>query len=70
MNNLGPIDLKDPRIKTRSSSIRTSRKLLMGLLVVLILSAMIAWIGFLGWGAAAILRTTAAYIVNLCTAIF
>jgi hypothetical protein len=42
----------------------------MGLLVVLILSAMIAWIGFLGWGAVAILRTTAAYIVNLCTAIF
>ena len=70
MNNLRSIDLKDPRIKARSSSTRTRRKLLIGFLSVLIVSVMIAWVGFLGWGLMEILRAMATWIGNLSTKVF
>jgi hypothetical protein len=38
-----------------------------GLLVVLIVSVMIAWVGFLGWGVVEILRTMLAGIGGLWT---
>jgi hypothetical protein len=41
-----------------------------GLLVVLIVSVMIAWVGFLGWGVVEILRTMLTGIVSLWTKIF
>ena len=43
---------------------------MIALLVVLIVSVMIAWVGFLGWGAIAILRTIATGIGSLWTTIF
>jgi uncharacterized membrane protein len=41
-----------------------------GLLVALIVSVMIAWVGFLGWGVIEILRTIATGIGSLWTMIF
>jgi hypothetical protein len=43
---------------------------MIALLVVLIVSVMIAWVGFLGWGVVEILRTMATGIGSLWTKIF
>jgi hypothetical protein len=67
MNNLRPVDLKDPRIKTQSSSSRAGKKLIIGLLVVLIVSVMIVWIGFIGWGVLEVLKAIGTWIRNLWT---
>jgi hypothetical protein len=70
MNHPRPIDLKDPRIGARPSSARTGKKFVVGLLVVLIVSVMITWVGFLGWGVVEILRTMLTGIGSLWTKIF
>ena len=43
---------------------------MIALLVVLIVSVMIAWVGFLGWGAVEILRTIVIGIGSLWMKIF
>jgi hypothetical protein len=70
MNNLSPVDLKDPRIKTQPSSGRAVRNLLIALLIVLIVSVMIVWIGFIGWGVVEVLKAIGIWIRNLWTATF
>jgi hypothetical protein len=70
MNHLHPLDLKDLRINAPSSSVRTGRKLVIGLLVLVILSVMIAWVGFLGWGVVEMLRTIASWTESLWMKIF
>jgi hypothetical protein len=68
MNDLQRIDLQDLVIKTRASSARTSRKVAIGLLAILIVSAMISWFGFLGWGAFGILQWLGGCIKHFWTA--
>jgi hypothetical protein len=68
MNNPRPIDLNDP--KTRSSSVRPSRKLVIGLLVALIVSAMISWTVFLGWGVVEIMRVVVIWTGSLWARFF
>jgi hypothetical protein len=70
MNNLQPVDLQDPRIKARSLSTPMSKKVLIGLLAALIVSAMVVWLGFLGWGMVEILLSMAAFVKTLWTIIF
>lgn len=70
MNNLQPIDLKDPRIKSSSSPGALRRRMVIAALVSIILMAMIAWLGFLGWGLFEILRTTGSYIAKLWSMLF
>jgi hypothetical protein len=70
MNNLQPVDLQDPRIKPRSLPTPMSKKVLIGFLAVLIVSAMVVWLGFLGWGMVEILRSIAAFVKTLWTDIF
>jgi len=47
-----------------------SKKVLIGLLAALIVSAMVVWLGFLGWGMVEILRSMAAFVKTLWTIIF
>jgi hypothetical protein len=67
MNDLQRINLQDLAIKTRASSARASRKIVIGLLATLIASAMISWFGFLGWGAFGILQWLGGCIKHLWT---
>jgi hypothetical protein len=67
MNDLQRVDLQDPAIKTRSSAARASRKVAIGLLATLIVSVMIVWFAFLGWGAIGILQWIAGCIKNFST---
>ena len=67
MNNLRPVDLHDPEIKARSSSMWTTRRDVIGLLFILIIVVMVAWFGFLGWGMLEILRLATAYTKKLWT---
>lgn len=64
MANLQPVDLK-----ARSTSARTSRKIVIGLLGGLIVSVMIVWVGFLGWGVVEALKKIAAFVVSLWTSV-
>jgi Flp pilus assembly pilin Flp len=70
MNNLKPIDLKDPRIKSVSSLGALKRRIVIGLLVAMIAMAMIAWLGFLGWGLFEILRPVIPYVTKLWSTLF
>jgi hypothetical protein len=65
MNQLEPVDLKDFGMRPGPSSVRTSKKLVVGSLSILILVVMIAWFGFLGWGALELMRELASFIKNL-----
>jgi 4-hydroxybenzoate polyprenyltransferase len=67
MNDLHPIDLQDPEIKSRPSASGSSRKIAILLLASLIASAMIIWFAFLGWGIVGILHWFLAYIYSLWT---
>jgi hypothetical protein len=69
MNSPHPVNLQDPRIKARPSSIRTGRKVMIGMLVVMIAAVMIAWFGFLGWGMVEIIRGLASCLKKLWTLI-
>ena len=70
MNNLKPIDLKDPRIKSASSLGALRRRIVIGLLVATIAVAMIAWLGFLGWGLFEIFRPVVLYVTKLWSTLF
>jgi hypothetical protein len=50
------VRLQDPSAKSRLSSTQTGRKVAIYLLAVLIVSVMIVWFGFLGWGFVAVLQ--------------
>jgi len=65
MNDLKPIDLKDPRIKSGSPSGVMTRRIVIGVLVTIIAMAMIAWLGFLGWGLLEILRAIGSSVTQL-----
>jgi hypothetical protein len=56
MNDLQRVDLKDTAIKPRLSPARRARKVTIYLLATLIVTAMIAWLGFLGWGVIGLLQ--------------
>jgi hypothetical protein len=62
MNSPHPADLHGSRIKARPLSHPASRKVLVSLLAVFIVSAMVIWLGLLGWGIIEILRSVAAGI--------
>jgi hypothetical protein len=71
MNNLQrSVKLQEPSTKPRSSSAQTRRKVAIYFLAVLIVSAMIAWFGFLGWGFVAILQWLLDCIKNFWTVYF
>ena len=70
MNDLKPIDLKDPRIQSRSSARATRRRITIGLLATVIVTAMIVWLGFLSWGLLEILRAIGSYVAKLWSMIF
>jgi hypothetical protein len=71
MNDLQrSIKLQDPSTKPRSSSTQTGRKVAIYFLAVLIVSAMIAWFGFLGWGFIAIFQWLLDCIKNFWTIYF
>ena len=64
MSNL--LNLQDPRVKLRSSS-RANRRMVIGFLIALIITVMIVWLGFLGWGMLEMLRALASLIGDLWT---
>ncbi len=70
MNDLQRVDLQDPAIKPRLSPARTGRKVAVCVLATLIVSVMIAWLGFLGWGFVEILQWLSACIKNFWTTDF
>jgi hypothetical protein len=47
-----------------------SKKVLIGLLAVVIVSTMVVWLGFLGWGIVEILRSIAVFVKTLWTTVF
>jgi hypothetical protein len=53
---------------SRMSSRQPGRKVAIYLLAALIVSVMIVWFGFLGWGAVAILQWMLSWAKNLWTA--
>ena len=62
MNSPPPVNLQDSKIKARTLSGAGSKRVLIGLLAALIVSAMVIWLGLLGWGIIEILRSMAAGI--------
>jgi len=64
MNDLQRVDLQDPILKPRLSRARTGKKLAICMLAAFILSVMIAWLGFLGWGAIELLQWLSTCIKN------
>jgi hypothetical protein len=70
MNDLRRVDLQDPIIKPRLSPARTGKKVAVCLLAALIVSVMIAWLAFLGWGIVELLQWLSVCIKNLWTTYF
>jgi hypothetical protein len=50
------VKVQNMSTKSRLASAQTGKKLTIYVLAILIVSAMIAWFGFLGWGFVAILH--------------
>ena len=69
MNNRRPVELQDHVIKARLSRRRARRKLLIAFLTVLIVSVMIAWLGFVGWGMFELLRALGGFARSLWLAL-
>jgi hypothetical protein len=65
MNDLKPIDLRNPRIKPRSSPGAAKRRIAIGFLVTLIVLVMVGWLGFLGWGFIELLWAIGPYLTKL-----
>jgi hypothetical protein len=59
--------LQDSSTKARLLSAQLGRRVAIYLLAALIVSAMIAWFGFLGWGFVAILQSLLDYVKDLWT---
>lgn len=70
MNNLKPFDWQNLRIKSKQSPTRTSQRIAICLLVVLIVAVMIIWFAFLGWGAIEVIRSVAVGLKKLWTTLF
>jgi hypothetical protein len=70
MNDFRRVDFQDPTIKPRPSPARTGKKVVICLLAALIVSVMIAWLGFLGWGIVEILQRLSAFIKIFWTTYF
>jgi hypothetical protein len=64
MNDLQRVDLQDPAIKSRVSPARSGKKVAIFLLATMIVAAMIAWLGLLGWGIVGILQWLSVCIKN------
>jgi hypothetical protein len=63
MNDLQrSVNSQNPAIKSRLSSAKTGRKVAIYFLAALIVSVMIVWLGFLGWGFIAMLQWLLDYI--------
>jgi hypothetical protein len=58
---------KEPSTKARLSFPQTGRKVAIYFLAALIVSVMIAWFGFLGWGFVAMLQRLSDYVKDLWT---
>jgi hypothetical protein len=68
MNDLQrSVRLQDPAIKSRLSSAKTGRKVAIYFLAALIVSVMIVWLSFLGWGLIAMLQWLLDYIKTFWT---
>ncbi|WJR81397.1 hypothetical protein [Bradyrhizobium sp. NP1] len=70
MNNFKPFDSQNLRIKLRPAPGRTSQRIAICLLVGLIVTVMIVWFVFLGWGAIEIVRSAAVGLKKLWTTFF
>lgn len=55
---------QNPAIKSQLSSAKTGRKVAICFLAALIVSVMIVWLSFLGWGFIAMLQWLLDYIKN------
>jgi hypothetical protein len=67
MNDLRRVDPQDPTFKPGLPHARTGKKVAVCLLATLIGSAMIAWVGFLGWGIVEVLQWLSACIKTFWT---
>jgi hypothetical protein len=68
MNDLQrSVTSQNPAIKSRLSSAKTGRKVAIYFLAALIVSVMIVWLSFLGWGFIAMLQWLLDYIKNFWT---
>jgi hypothetical protein len=68
MNDLQrSVKSQNPAIKSRFSSANTGRKVAICFLAALIVSVMIVWLSFLGWGFIAMLQWLLDYIKNFWT---
>jgi hypothetical protein len=68
MNDLQrSVNSQNPAIKSRLSSAKTGRKVAIYFLAALIVSVMIVWLSFLGWGFIAMLQWVLDYIKNFWT---
>ena len=70
MNDMNPIGLRDSGFTTRGPRTTTGRKAAVALLAVLIVSVMVVWFAFLGWGAVEMLRSMIGGLGKLWTALF
>jgi hypothetical protein len=61
------VRLQDPLTRPRLSPAQTSRKLTIYFLAAMIVSTMIAWFGFLGWGFVAMSQTLLGIVKNSWT---
>jgi hypothetical protein len=61
------VNSQNPAIKSRLSSAKTGRKVAIYFLAALIVSVMIVWLSFLGWGFIAMLQWLLDYIKNFWT---
>lgn len=68
MNDLQrSVKSQNPAIKSKLSSAKTGRKVAICFLAALIVSVMIVWLSFLGWGFIAMLQWVLDYIKNFWT---
>jgi hypothetical protein len=68
MNDLQrSVNSQNPAIKSGLSSAKTGRKVAIYFLAALIVSVMIVWLSFLGWGFIAMLQWLLDYIKNFWT---
>jgi hypothetical protein len=70
MNEFPRVDLQDPSIKPRLSLKPKGKNLVIILLAALLVTVMIAWLAFLGWGLVEILQRLAFWAADLWAAHF
>jgi hypothetical protein len=70
MNEFPRVDLQDPSIKPRLSLKPKGTNLVIILLAALLVTVMIAWLAFLGWGLVELLQRLAFWVADLWAAHF